>query len=277
MASSLTVLFSTFLTFTLTFAPSQLVANVGGATTSAANSNREVVCWGDSMTEGLGAGFALIVSDGGIYKASDKAYPEILQDLTGLTTYNFGVAGATSKTIAAMQGGLDLNLNSLNLSSDAWEKVNLGAKHPGDVLILEIGSNGGWNNDYNELIAQYRAMISHSSCKDYLIIGDTDDPGTSIGDRKQEPFKKGEGPGVTDWEKALEKEFGRRFINMRVYLIENGLNICGLARANEDNVDASYGRIPHRLRSDWTHLSSYGYYAEAYGIYERGLELGYWS
>ncbi len=277
MVSSIKVLLSALLTFALTFAPSQLMANVANAEPSATNDDREVVCWGDSMTQGIGAGFALIVNDGSIYKASGKAYPEILQDLTGLTTYNLGVAGATSKTIAAMQGGLDINLNTLNLSSEAWEKVYLGAKHPGDVLILEIGSNGGWNNDYKELIAQYRAMIRHSGCKDYLIIGDTDDPGTSIGDRNQEPFKKGEGPGVTAWEKALEKEFGRRFINMRVYLIENGLSVCGLARAKEDNVDASYGRIPHRLRSDWTHLSSYGYYAEAYGIYERGVDLGYWS
>ena len=31
--------------------------------------------------------------------------------------------------------------------------------HSGDILILEIGSNGGWENDYKTLILQYDAMI----------------------------------------------------------------------------------------------------------------------
>ena len=53
-----------------------------------------------------------------------------------------------------------------------------------DILILEIGSNGGWEN-YRQLISQYDAMIQNSGCDYYIIVGDTDDPGTSIADTTQ--------------------------------------------------------------------------------------------
>ena len=70
---------------------------------------REIVCWGDSMTQGVGAdtdeGALVSLADGELYDTSYQSYPQVLSQLTGLDTYNFGVAGATSAEIAAMQGG----------------------------------------------------------------------------------------------------------------------------------------------------------------------------
>ncbi len=48
-----------------------------------------------------------------------------------------------------------------------------------DILILEMGSNGGWENDYQQLILQYDNIILNSGCKYYIIVGDTDDPADS--------------------------------------------------------------------------------------------------
>ena len=239
--------------------------------------SREIVCWGDSMTEGVGAGLATIKKGGQKNNISFKAYPQILQELTGLKTFNFGIAGATSEEIALMQGALSIEELRSPLEVFLPRIAHEGEQHPGDILILEIGSNGGWANRYKRLIKQYRAMIEHSGCKDYLIIGDTDDPGTSIADLRQQPFAPGTGPGETAWEAALRKEFGDHFINMRVYLIEHGLDVCGLKRNRADRAMADKGCISTKLRYDWTHFNSYGYYAQAYGIYERGLELGYWG
>lgn len=98
--------------------------------------------------------------------------------------------------------------------------VLLAAWHPGDILVLEIGSNGGWNNDYDVLIAQCRTMLEHAGSERFIILGDTDDPGTSIGDLSQQPFDQGEGPGETNWEAVLREEFGKYFVNMLVFLIE---------------------------------------------------------
>ena len=39
-----------------------------------------------------------------------------------------------------------------------------------DILILEIGSNGGWGSDYQTLILQYDNIIINSGCDYYIII-----------------------------------------------------------------------------------------------------------
>ena len=137
--------------------------------------------------------------------------------------------------------------------------------------MLEIGSNGGWNNDYQVLIDQYRAMIERSGCEDYLILGDTDDPGTSVGDTSQVPFTEDYAPRETNWEAALREAFGDHFINMRVFLIKHGLEISGLTPTEEDVADARLGCISKQLRSDWTHLNARGYFAKAVAVYQRGI------
>ena len=255
---------------------------------------REIVCWGDSMTQGVGAdtdeGALVSLADGELYDTSYQSYPQVLSQLTGLGTYNFGVAGATSAEIAAMQGGLtweELEAAEKTVEgSDADDQpvshidpdvIEEGERHTGDILVLEIGSNGGWNNDYQVLIDQYRAMIERSGCEDYLILGDTDDPGTSVGDTSQVPFTEDYAPRETNWEAALREAFGDRFINMRVFLIKHGLEISGLTPTEEDVADARLGCISKQLRSDWTHLNAHGYFAKAVAVYQRGVKLGYWS
>ena len=283
---------------------------------------REIVCWGDSMTQGVGAdddpGARVSLADGELYDTSCQSYPQVLSQLTGLDTYNIGVAGATSEEIAVMQGALPwatLDNGGADATSDAVDKgenddpdpdadvdedapadedatadegeqpishidpevVDEGEEHTGDILVLEIGSNGGWDGDYQVLIDQYRAMIDRSGCDDYLILGDTDDPGTSVGDTSQVPFTDDYAPRETSWEKALREAFGDHFINMRVFLIKHGLEISGLTPTPEDVADARLGCISKQLRSDWTHLNARGYFAKAVAVYQRGIKLGYWS
>lgn len=152
-------------------------------------------------------------------------------------------------------------------------------EHKNDILILEMGSNGGWNNDYQELIYQYQSIIDFCECSDYIIVGDTDNPGTSE-DIFQEIFdENGEYIGTknTNWEAALQEAFGNHFLNTRVYLIENGLSDCGLIQTQEDIIDAQMGFISTQLRADWTHFNSYGYYSKGKAIYLKGMELGYWE
>ena len=42
----------------------------------------------------------------------------------------------------------------------------------------------------------------------------------------------------------------------QLYLIENGLGLCGLEEDTDDEEWASYGCISEKLRADWTHLNS---------------------
>jgi lysophospholipase L1-like esterase len=251
------------------------------------NSNLEIVCWGDSMTAGTGRSKAIITSGTGkaesiipykrnTFDASNMSYPDVLHILTGMKTYNFGVPGATSQDIAILQGGIS-GSDSSYLKKINKDIVESGKKHPGDILILEIGSNGGWSN-YNELIAQYNAMIDHSGCKDYIIIGDTDEPSKSA-----DPLVSTYASNInskdteTSWEKALKEAFGDHFVNMRIEMLNRGLSLAGLKETISDKKDADSGIISKRLRADWTHFNSYGYYSKAVILYEKGIELGYWK
>ena len=149
-----------------------------------------------------------------------------------------------------------------------------------DILILEIGSNGGWGSDYQTLILQYDNIIINSGCDYYIIVGDSDDPGSSLGDDNQCEFNEDGsyvGIGDTSWEAALREAYGAHFFNTRTYIIQYGLDVCGLNTTTEDLENFKRGNISKQLRYDWTHFNAYGYYAKGMGIYEKGKELGYWS
>lgn len=145
----------------------------------------------------------------------------------------------------------------------------------GDVLVIQMGSNGGWD-DYDELIQQYKAMIDNSGTECYIIIGDTDNPDESV-DSAYYTDSSEVGIDDTLWEAALREVFGEHFINMRVYMIENALSTAGLEPTQEDIDNIDDGRVPESLKHDFTHLNSYGYYAVGVAVYNKGIELGYWS
>ena len=144
-----------------------------------------------------------------------------------------------------------------------------------DVLVIQMGSNGGWD-DYDELIQQYKAMIDNSGTECYIIIGDTDNPDESV-DSAYYTDSSEVGIDDTLWEAALREAFGEHFINMRVYMIENALSTAGLEPTQEDIDNIDDGRVPESLKHDFTHLNSYGYYAVGVAVYNKGIELGYWS
>lgn len=148
-----------------------------------------------------------------------------------------------------------------------------------DILILEMGSNGGWSNNYKQLILQYDDIILNSGCKYYIVLGDTDDPADSADANQGEYGEDGNyvGIGDTAWEAALREAYGEHFFNTRTYMIQNGLTDCGLDTTTDDLENFKKGNISEQLRYDWTHFNCYGYYSKGIGVYKKGIELGYWS
>ena len=148
-----------------------------------------------------------------------------------------------------------------------------------DILILEMGSNGGWSNNYKQLILQYDDIILNSGCKYYIVLGDTDDPADSADANQGEYGDDGNyvGIGDTAWEAALREAYGEHFFNTRTYMIQNGLTDCGLDTTTDDLENFKKGNISEQLRYDWTHFNCYGYYSKGIGVYKKGVELGYWS
>lgn len=203
-----------------------------------------IITWGDSMTAGVNG-------DG-------VSYPLVLERLTGITTENYGISGDSSEEITD-------------------RAVKYGST--GDsVVIIEMGDNGGWDNNFDELIQQYHEIIDAAGTDKYIIISSTDDPN----DYDQIWAYTDEAIGLenTWYEEALEQEFGDHVLKARQYLIQYGLEISGLRADEADQERAQMGYISEKLRKvnlDNTHLNAAGYTAQAYGVYELGIQLGYWN
>lgn len=202
----------------------------------------EINCWGDSITEGYGG--------------DELTYPEVLEQLTGIPVRNLGVGGEDSREITR---------RSFAYGSQAE-----------DILVIQMGDNGGWR-DLDDLIRQYQNMIRRAGTDRYIIVSSTDDPDDfdQIWGYTMEPV----GLEDTQYEAKFREAFGDHLFIARKYLIEYGLSINGLEETEEDRKRAEKGNISLQLRIpeiDNTHLNDAGYTALAWGIYEKGAELGYW-
>ena len=203
----------------------------------------EINCWGDSITEGYG-------SDG-------VTYPEALEALTGMPVRNLGIGGEDSVAIAA--------------------RCRAYGSQEEDILVIQMGDNGGWK-DLDELVDQYRDMISEAGTERYIIISSTDDPDDfeQIWGYTTQPV----GLADTPYEAKFREVFGEHLLVGRKFLIEHGLAINGLEETEEDRLRARKGSISLQFRNpeiDNTHLNEYGYIALAHGVYAKGKALGYWD
>ena len=73
---------------------------------------------------------------------------------------------------------------------------------------------------------------------------------------------------------ALQQEFGDRYVNVRQYMIQNGLESEGLTATENDRALMAQGFVPESLRSDNVHFNAYGYEALGRLIYQRMVDLG---
>lgn len=199
--------------------------------------------WGDSMAQG-------VYGDG-------VAYPDVLGQLTGITTHNFGITSEDSVEI-------------MNRSLAYGDQSD-------DVMIIQMGDNGGWK-DIEELLTQHQKMIESGGTDRYIVVTSTDDPDDLV----QIWGRRMARVGLRDtwYEAAYKEHFGDHVFIARKYLIEHGLEVNGLEETEEDRRRAGKGNISLQLRNpeiDNTHLSAAGYRAMAYGLYEKGKELGYWK
>ena len=103
---------------------------------------REISCWGDSMTYGTNSGPGSITVNGMKKNVSYYSYPQTLQELTGITAYNFGMPGATSDEIAMMQGGLAMKTDRTVTVKDTNEA---------ELRIIRSDNNEFISNDWGFL------------------------------------------------------------------------------------------------------------------------------
>jgi hypothetical protein len=283
------------------------------------SSVRPIVCFGDSLTEGVGA-------DG-------TDYPSLLKDMIcsyadkdiadGIKVYNEGNSGESSISIAARSSGVKmLTAEAMSFSAfsakaqvvleaedgrliEPWHdakystKVSVGdvsgrlifdekkysyyfirdnfigsqyipkgteitveknSLYENAVTIVFIGQNGGYET-IDDLIYQQKAIIPQDIYDSglYIILGLTS--GTAL---ERAPL-----------EEAMEKEYGRNYINLREIMSGERVLEFVSELSDEDVLEMQEGVVPQCLRAenDMVHLNRAGYSMIARMIFERMLEL----
>lgn len=129
--------------------------------------------------------------------------------------------------------------------------------------IFFIGQNGGFK-DVKDLISQLKKMISFGNTERFIVIS----------------FHKPNNPISTinrmvEMEDSLHNEFGKHYINLRSYLVTQGMQDAGLSPTKEDKDSISHGQVPPQLLTDGVHFTSEGYKLIAKLVKNKFSELGY--
>lgn len=138
-----------------------------------------------------------------------------------------------------------------------------GISNKGNVMILWYGNNDGYGvSDFEEWASYTDMAISYNGNQDFLVIGLTSLTWT---------------PEAVAFNAKAQKKYGDKFVNVRDWLINYGLDYCKIAPTEQDTTDISNNEIPTSLRADIGHLNNNGCKCAAKCLYDRGVTLGYWK
>ena len=134
-------------------------------------------------------------------------------------------------------------------------------KKTSDIIVLFAGTNlPPDKNTVGELIEMEQKMLEYLGTEKYVIIGLT---------------SKKLIPDVDEINEALADTFGEHFLDIRKYLLENGLKDAGIEPTKKDKKNLKKGIIPSSLRVDEVHGNEEFYRIIGEQVYNKIVELGY--
>ena len=155
------------------------------------------------------------------------------------------------------------------------------------VMLVNLGINSGWNENADTLLNQVQLMVNHftaSGGTKYIITGPYAGKFLVTEVLRQEVFA---------YETKAANTFGEHWLNLREYLIANGLTENGLTASALDTERMAVGQIPASLLgggsttdiriydgktvTDQTHPNAHGQNSIFNAFYAKGQELGYWE
>ena len=110
------------------------------------------------------------------------------------------------------------------------------------IPIVWFGTNGGWKS-IDELVQIHERIAKYCNGRNFIFIGFYMYGNTPIST-------------IEEYERLMESHFGYKFINMRKYLVENGLSICNIPPTDDDNRAISEGKVPPSLLADGVHYTA---------------------
>ena len=271
-----------------------------------------VICWGDSLTSGVGG---------------SSTYPRMLASISGLPVRNFGVGGETSGHIAMRQGAIDFYVAPVVIPAESKPiEIKLVDKD-GDHVDLGYFGNAGLSpitiagvtgkffyseaegrylftrdnkKDNKEVVISRMTRVvtnamQNRTTSDIQVIFSGSNNGysaKSIGDLIEKERKMIEFSGsdkyviigmtclermsdIAEINNIMAEEFGDHFLDIRTYFLTEGLADAGIEPTEQDLADIERGEIPSSLRSDDIHGNEHFYRLLAEQVYEKLIELGY--
>lgn len=135
----------------------------------------------------------------------------------------------------------------------------------GDVPVIWAGRNGPANA---RVLSDIQAMVNNRAPQDasYLVLSVTNGAGEGTG--------TGAYTTITSLNASLLAEYGRRYLDVRRYLIDYGLADLGITPTTQDTTDVAADTIPASLRVDAIHLTTAAQLRIAQLIADRLIEIG---
>ena len=138
-----------------------------------------------------------------------------------------------------------------------------------DIVIIWSGTNDGLGDastdeelksKMEELISNQKEMLEHANTENYIIIGLT-----------------AAYSNIEEINSILKDEYKEHFLDIKEYLVNNGLQDAGIEATENDQNEISHNRVPSSLLYDAIHFNSSGYKAIGNGVYKKLVSLGYIS
>lgn len=134
-------------------------------------------------------------------------------------------------------------------------------KNENDINIIFIGTNNRptiYNID--NIIEIQKEMIEYSGSDKYIVVGLTSKDYMS---------------DIDLINNRLEDEFKDKFLDIRKYTLDRGLDDAGIEASSQDIIDIENGEIPTSLRIDSVHGNKNFYEIMGNQIYDKIIELKY--
>ena len=125
-----------------------------------------------------------------------------------------------------------------------------------EILVIFTGNDE--STDIDEIIKAQKQMIKYANTDKYIVLGVVKDD--SIYENS-----------------LLEKEYGSHFLNIKKYLIQNGLKDANITATKQDKADVGNSIVPTSLRSEGINGNSTYYKLVAQQVFNKINELGYFK
>lgn len=135
-----------------------------------------------------------------------------------------------------------------------------------DILIVWAGRNNATQtarvlSDIATMLDHQRAAVPRS-----FVLGILNGAGEGVG--------TGVYNAIVSGAASMKQLYGRRFIDVRRYLIDYGLADAGITPTTQDTTDINADIVPTSLRSDAIHLNAAGYTLVGRFVFDRLVEIG---